>query len=168
MAASGLLNYALSTLDRPQDFETVVELLIEVVHRYKTLDPDDLAVIRVVVPTSQIFLEETDSFDTRKFNPWSQKTIYEYTRRDVPDSSEVPKPLFDFFLRQTDKYAGASDATLQQIRYLRESVFLRNWTPEEAAHAADKKRTALGSGPAEDAAAFWNFAQDMRSEPVPR
>jgi hypothetical protein len=132
------------------------------------LRPATGPVIRVVVPTSQIFLEETDSFDTRKFNPWSQKTIYEYTRRDVPDSSEVPKPLFDFFLRQTDKYAGASDATLQQIRYLRESVFLRNWTPEEAAHAADKKRTALGSGPAEDAAAFWNFAQDMRSEPVPR
>jgi hypothetical protein len=29
----------------------VVELLIEVVHRYNTLDADDLAVIRVVVPS---------------------------------------------------------------------------------------------------------------------
>ncbi len=39
-------------------------------------------VVRVVVPTSQIFLDETDRFDTKKFNPWRQKTIYEYTRRD--------------------------------------------------------------------------------------
>jgi len=49
-------------------------------------------VVRVVVPTSQIFLEETDRFDTKKFDPWRQKTIYEYTRRDVPDSYEIPKP----------------------------------------------------------------------------
>jgi len=27
--------------------------------------------------------------------------------------------------------SGASDSTLQQIRYLRESVFLKSWTPEE-------------------------------------
>lgn len=56
--------------------------------------------IRVVVPTSQIFLEASDSFDTRKFDPWSQKTIYEYTRRDSSDSLELPKLLFDFFLRR--------------------------------------------------------------------
>jgi hypothetical protein len=48
-------------------------------------------------------------FDTRKFDPWKQRTIYEYTRRDAPDSFEIPKPLFDFFLQQTDKYARASD-----------------------------------------------------------
>jgi hypothetical protein len=132
------------------------------------LHPGTGPAIRVVVPTSQIFLEETDSFDTRKFNPWSQKTIYEYTRRDVPDSFEVPKPLFDFFLEQVDKYAGASDLTLQQIRYLREGVFLRSWSPEQAAHAALKKRTAIESGPAEDLAAFQNFAHDMRSAALPR
>jgi hypothetical protein len=121
--------------------------------------------IRVVVPTSQIFLEETDFFDTKKFDPWSQKTIYEYTRRDVPDSFELPKPLFDFFVQQMDKYAGATDATLQQLRYLREGVFLNYWTPEEASRKALSKRTILASGPPEDEAAFQNFAQDMRSEP---
>jgi hypothetical protein len=119
-------------------------------------------VVRVVVPTSQIFLDENDMFDTRKFNPWRQKTIYEYTRRDAPDAFELPKPLFDFFLQQVDKYGGASDLTLQQLRYLREGVFLRTWTPEQAAREALKKRTALGSGPAEDLAALQNFAQDMR------
>jgi hypothetical protein len=121
-------------------------------------------VIRVVVPTAQIFLDENDLFDTRKFNPWHQKTIYEYTRRDVPDSFELPKPLFDFFLQQVDKYAGASDVTLQQLRYLREGVFLRTWTPEQAAREALKRRSALGSSHAEDLAALQNFAADMRSE----
>jgi len=120
-------------------------------------------VVRVVVPTSQIFLDETDRFDTKKFDPWRQKTIYEYTRRDVPDSFELPKPLFGFFLEQVDKYGGASDAILQQLRYLREGVFLRTWTPESAAREALKRRSALGSGPIEDLAALQNFAQDMRS-----
>ena len=120
-------------------------------------------VVRVVIPTSQIFLDETDSFDTRKFDPWRQKTIYEYTRRDVPDSFQLPKPLFDFFLQQVDKYGGASDATLQKLRYLREGVFLKSWTPEQAAREALKNRSALGSGTAEDMAAYQNFVQDMQS-----
>jgi hypothetical protein len=72
------------------------------------LKPASSKVIRVVVPTSQIFLTETDHFDTKKFDPWRQKTIY-----DVPDSFERPKPLADFFLGQLDKYAGATDTTLQ-------------------------------------------------------
>ena len=121
-------------------------------------------VVRVVVPTSQIFLDENDLFDTNKFNPWRQKTIYEYTRRDVPDSFELPKPLFNFFLQQVDKYAGASDVTLQKLRYLREGVFLRAWTPEQAAREALKRRSALGSAPVEDLAALQYFADDMRSE----
>jgi hypothetical protein len=130
------------------------------------LRPTAGPVIRVVVPTSQIFLTESDTFDTRKFDPWRQKTIYEYTRRDAPDSYELPKPLFDFFLQQVDKYAGASDATLQCLRYLREAVLLRAWTPEQAALDALKRREALVSGE-EDRAAFYRFAVDMRSEPAP-
>jgi len=120
-------------------------------------------VVRVVVPTTQIFLEESDLFDTKKFDPWRQKTIYEYTRRDVSDSFELPGPLFEFFLQQVDKYGGASELTLQQLRYLREGVFLRTWTPEQAAREALKRRSALEGGPPEDLAALQNFAQDMRS-----
>lgn len=111
-------------------------------------------VVRVGVPTSQIFLDESDTFDTKKFNPWRQKTIYEYTRRDIPDSFEIPRPLFDFFLQQADKYGGASSPTLQQLRYLREAVFLKSLTPEEAARTALRRRSDLGSGPGEDLAAF--------------
>jgi hypothetical protein len=128
------------------------------------LHPANGAEVRVVVPTSQIFLSVNDSFATKKFNAWHQKTIYEYKRRDVPDTFELPKPLFDFFLQQVDKYSGASDSTLQEIRYLREGVFLRYWTAEAAARDALGRKRDLGSGPAEDLAAFQNFAQDVRAE----
>ncbi len=125
--------------------------------------PAEGSVVRVVVPTSQIFLDATDTLDTRKFDPWRQKTIYEYRRRDAVDSFDLPQPLVDFFLSQIDKYAGASDSTLQQLRYLRESVFLRQRRPEDAAREALRHRAALRSASVEDLAAFQNFAQDMRS-----
>jgi hypothetical protein len=143
------------------------------------LHPANSSEIRVVVPTSQIFLGVTDSFGTKKFDAWHQKTIFVYKRRDAPDSFELPKPLFDFFLQQVDKYAGASDSTLQEIRYLREGVFLKYWSAEEAALDAlrrkndltkndptnnDPTNNDLHSAPAEDLAAFQNFAQDMRSQ----
>lgn len=128
------------------------------------LHPANAAEVRVVVPTSQIFLDVHDSFGTRKFDPWHQKTIYEYKRRDVADSFELPKPLFDFFIQQIDKYAGASDSTLQEIRYLREGVFLKYWTAEAAAQDALNRKNDLGAGPAEDLAAFQDFAQDMRGQ----
>ncbi len=127
------------------------------------LHPVKASPVRVVVPTSQIFLDVMDSFGTRKFNPWSQRWIFEYRRQDVPDTFELPEQLFDLFLRQMDRYGGATDSTLQQIRYLREGVFLKNWTPEAAASDALRRRDDLRSGPAEDLAAFWNFAEDMRS-----
>jgi len=126
------------------------------------LQPATGPVVRVVVPTSQIFLEQTDMFDTKKFDPWTQRTIYEYKRRDVPDSFVLPKPLFDFFLLQVDRYAGASDVTLQELRYFREGVFLGRWTADQAATEVLKRRAALGAGAPEDLAALWNFAQDMR------
>ena len=123
--------------------------------------------VRVVVPTSQIFLDVTDSFGTKKFNPWHQKTIFEYRRRDVLDSFELPKPLFDFFVQQMDRYGGASDSTLQEIRYLREGVFLKYWSAENAAQDALRRKAGLGGGLPEDFAAFQNFAQDMRTSDAP-
>ena len=131
------------------------------------LHPAERPTIRVVVPTSQIFLAASDSLDTRRFNAFSQKSIYEYTRRDIPDSFELPGPLIDFFLSQVDKYASASDATLQQLRYLRESVFLKRRTPEEAAREALRLRDVQSTS-ATDRAALQSFAQDMRSVPAPR
>jgi hypothetical protein len=119
--------------------------------------------VRVVIPTTQIFLDEFDYWGTKKFDPWRQKVIYEYTRHDVQDSFEIPKPLFVFFLQQIDKYGGASDATLQMLRYFRESVFLKGWTPEQAAREALKRRSGRSSSdPPENLSALQSFAEDMR------
>jgi len=126
-----------------------------------TVHPQGSQTIRVVIPTSQIFLSETDTFDTHKFDPWHQKTIYDYTRHDVGDSFEIPRPLFDFFLMQIDKYGGASSETLQQIRNLRDAVFQRTLTPDAAAREALRRSTAY-SFSAEDRAAFQHFADDLR------
>ena len=71
-----------------------------------------------------------------------------------------------FFLQQTEKYAGASDHTLQQLRYLREGIFLNAWTPEAAGRYALQLRCEQATT-TEDLAAFQHFAQDLRLE-VPR
>ena len=126
-----------------------------------TVHPPNAQPVRVVIPTSQIFLTEDDTFDTKKFNSSHQKTIYDYTRRDVPDSFELPKPLFDFFLHQMEKYAGASPDALQQLRNLRDGVLQKTLTPEEAAREALRRRAAFSSSP-EDVAAFQYFADDLR------
>lgn len=133
------------------------------------LRPEARPALRVVVPTSQIFLTESDTFDTTKFDPWRQKTIYEYTRRDVPDTYVVPKPLFDFFLQQIDKYGGASETTLQQIRNLRDAVFVGTLSPQQAAGEALRLRASFSttSAPSEDLAALQHFADDMRSAAAP-
>jgi hypothetical protein len=47
---------------------------------------------------------------------------------------------------------------------LREGVFLRDWAPEAAAQSALKMRDEKGTT-AEDSAAYWNFAEDMRAKP---
>lgn len=127
-----------------------------------TLHPAHSQPVRVVVPTSQIFLTEEDTFDTKKFDPWRQKTIYVYTRRDVSDSLELAKPLFDFFISQLDKYAGASTEALQQIRNLRGAVFQGTLTPDAASREALRRESAYSRFDA-DHAAFQSFARDIRA-----
>jgi hypothetical protein len=126
------------------------------------IKPASSPIVRVVVPATQIFLDENDFFDTRKFNPWHQKNIYEYTRHQVSDSFVLPKPVFDFFVRQMQLYGGASDVTLQQLRYLRDAVFSRQLTPEQAANEAAKLKRAWKAGTVEDTLALDTFAKDMR------
>jgi hypothetical protein len=129
------------------------------------VQPTNHPAVRVVVPTSQIFLTDVDMFDTKSFDPWRQKQIYPYTRRDVPDTYVLSEGLFQFFVQQIDKYAAASDATLQRLRYLREAVLLRNTTCDQAARQALRLRDALPTTATEDRLAYANFASDLRSEP---
>lgn len=73
--------------------------------------------------------------------------------------------LVDFFLKQVDIYAGASDSTLQRLRYVRDAVFVKSWTTEQAVRDALDRRAALTPGSPEDASALQTFAIDMRLEP---
>jgi hypothetical protein len=127
-----------------------------------TVGPTGSSETRVVVPTSQVFLGPADTLGTRRFDPWTQKAIYDYSRRDVPDTFEIPAPLAAFFLAQLDKYGGASDRALQELRYLRESVFLKQRSREDAAREALRRRDQLRSALPEDLAAFAHFAADLR------
>jgi hypothetical protein len=92
-------------------------------------------------------------------------TIYDYTRRDVSDSFELPKPLFVYFVSQLDKYAGASTEALQQIRNLRDAVFQNTLMPDAAAREALRRENAYSQSES-DHAAFQSFATDMRAGPL--
>ncbi|MCX4242614.1 hypothetical protein [Paraliomyxa miuraensis] len=81
-----------------------------------TVQSGEGAPVRIVVPTSQIFLTLDDSLGTRGFDPWSQKTIYEYRRRDVKGSHPIEAELARFFVSQARKYGGLPQAELQRLR----------------------------------------------------
>jgi hypothetical protein len=72
--------------------------------------------VRLVVPTSQIFLDAQATLGTDGFNPWKQKTIYTYRSRDVSDGDEVPAPLARFFVEEARKHATRPAAELQRLR----------------------------------------------------
>jgi len=78
--------------------------------------------VRVVVPTSQIFLTEDDSLGTKGFDPWSQRTIYEYRRRDVKGSHAIDGELARFFVAQARRYGGLPQIELQRLRNERDAA----------------------------------------------
>lgn len=77
---------------------------------------EDAEPVRIVVPTSQIFLTDDDSLGTKGFDPWSQRTIYEYRRRDVLPSHAIEGELARFFVRQARRYGGFPQVELQRLR----------------------------------------------------
>lgn len=85
-----------------------------------TLDRGRAGEIRIVVPTSQIFLDTDASLDTRTFDPWAQASVYAYRRADVPDDFPLPAPLARAFVRAVQVHAGRAQSTLQARRNERE------------------------------------------------
>jgi hypothetical protein len=77
--------------------------------------------VRIIVPTSQIFLTQDDSLGTEGFDPWKQKTIYEYRRRDVKGGHRIDAELARFFVRQIAAHGRASQAELQRARNERDA-----------------------------------------------
>ena len=115
--------------------------------------------VRLIIPTTQIFLSSADMLGTTRFDPWRQKTIHEYSRRDVHSSFALRRGLVDFFLRQMLHHGCATDETLQYLRYLRAAVF------SDERRAVEMGRLALIRSRAVadpfDRAALAQFAEDM-------
>ena len=89
-----------------------------------TLDRKSEKPTRIVVPTSQIFLGRDESLGTGEFNPWKQKNIYDYRRKDAKLELELPAPLAREFVWAVQEHGGRSQAELQTMRNERER---RQW-----------------------------------------
>ncbi len=100
-------------------------------------------------------------FRHRRFDPWTQKSIYAYGRQDVSDDLPLPAALVDFLLHQVDRYGEASDGTLQALRYLREGLFRRTIHPSAARAKLDRLRQSLPTSATGDHRALQNFLQDF-------
>jgi len=72
--------------------------------------------VRIVVPTSQIFLGPDATLGTREFDPRKQKTIYEYRRRDAKPELALPAALARFFVERTWAAAHRPQLDLQRER----------------------------------------------------
>lgn len=89
-----------------------------------TIDRKSDNPIRIVVPTSQIYLGKTQSLGTGEFNPWKQKTIFDYKRKDAALKLELPAALARRFVRAVQDHGGRSQGDLQTMRNEREK---RQW-----------------------------------------
>ncbi len=72
--------------------------------------------VRIVVPTSQVFLSPEASLGTLEFNPWRQKTIWEYRRKDAKGDLKIPAELARRFIQQAQEHAARPQAELQARR----------------------------------------------------
>ncbi len=85
-----------------------------------TLDRKSEHATRLIVPTSQIYLDSEQSLGTGEFNPWNQKHIYDYRRKDAALDLELPASLARGFVRAVQDHGGRSQAELQDMRNQRE------------------------------------------------
>jgi hypothetical protein len=85
-----------------------------------TIHPKADKPTRVVVPTSQIFLDDDQSLGTNGFNPWRQKTIFDYRRKDARDDLKIPAVLASAFVQAVREHGGRSQAELQAARNAKE------------------------------------------------
>lgn len=72
--------------------------------------------LRIVVPTSQIYLSEKATLGTKEFDPYTQKTIYQYRRKDVESDYKIPANVAKMMLDQVEKYGAETSTVLQEKR----------------------------------------------------
>ncbi|MBC8071985.1 MAG: hypothetical protein IAG13_26895 [Deltaproteobacteria bacterium] len=81
--------------------------------------PGEHGPVRLVVPTSQIFLDDDASLGTDGFDPRKRKHIYEYRGKDVHGDTELPAALVRELVERTWTDADRSHAELQRRRNAR-------------------------------------------------
>jgi len=79
--------------------------------------------VRVVIPTSQIFLSKNATLGTKEFDPYTQKTIYQYSRKDVKADFRIPSNVATMMLNQVKEHGGSSSQDLQKMRNDRSVIF---------------------------------------------
>lgn len=72
--------------------------------------------VRIIVPTSQIYLSADATLGTKEFDPSKQKNIYKYRRKDVSKNHKIPMELAKMMLAQIEKYGHQSSSELQKRR----------------------------------------------------
>lgn len=119
--------------------------------------------VRVLVPTTQIFVGCDDTFDRVAFDPKVQKTVFPFPPWDISDDLELPPALASFLVTQTAAYAGASVEVLAAIRVHR-AVKLGSSVPASCTSGALAAVTRLrAEGPlrAEDQRALSRYGVEM-------
>lgn len=122
--------------------------------------------VRVLVPTTQIFVGCDDTFDRVAFDPKVQKTVFPFPPWDISDDLELPPALASFLVTQTTAYAGASTEVLAAIRVHR-AVKLGSSVPASCsagALAAVARLRAEGPLRAEDHRAFARYGAELGLE----
>ena len=79
--------------------------------------------VRVVVPTSQIFISTEPTLGTQEFDPNKQKTIYDYSRQEVGHDYQIPAPLALMMITQVKKFANNPAVFLQARRNRLSEIF---------------------------------------------
>jgi hypothetical protein len=85
-----------------------------------TIHPKAERPTRVVVPNSPIFLDADQSLGTDGFDPWRQRTIYDYRRADARGDLTIPASLASAFVQAVREHGHRSQAQLQAARNARE------------------------------------------------
>ena len=124
---------------------------------------------RIVLPSSQVFLQPDDGFDTRAFDPRAQRVIYEYDRVDAPNDRALPERLVRFFIEQVRRYAAASDRTQRAMRQIR-ARFMAGEEPAKLDSAVTKLMVDLNSrhAPPEEVRAVQALQHEMRLDDARR
>jgi hypothetical protein len=94
-----------------------------------TIDAKSDAPKRIVIPTSQIFLDGAQTLGTREFNPWRQNKIFDYRRQDAAAKLELPGALASAFVLAVREQGMRPQAELQKLRNDKES---RQWQAIES------------------------------------